>query len=100
MNELLWVAAKRKFTSPGPWPLSTLSVRGRERAAVGGGQKNVHQPWPLALSQNSTIHHQNLVKSREVQSARFLKCARFMKSFARGVGATGWTVLGFLKMEH
>jgi hypothetical protein len=22
---------------------------GRERVAVGGGQKNVHQPWPLAL---------------------------------------------------
>ena len=25
VNELLWVAAKRTFTSPGPWPL--MSVR-------------------------------------------------------------------------
>ena len=24
MNELLWVAAKRTFTSPGPWPLVRL----------------------------------------------------------------------------
>ena len=22
VNELLWVAAKRTFTSPGPWPLN------------------------------------------------------------------------------
>ena len=47
VNELMWVAAKRTFTSPGPWP---LNPQGRERVVVGGGQKNVHQPWPLALS--------------------------------------------------
>ena len=27
VNELLWVAAKRTFTSPGPWALSCQSVR-------------------------------------------------------------------------
>ena len=26
VNELLWVAAKRTFTSPGPWPLNSCAV--------------------------------------------------------------------------
>ena len=41
------LAAKRTFTIPCLWP---LNPQGRERVAVGGGQKNVHHPWPLALS--------------------------------------------------
>ena len=27
VNELLWVAAKRTFTSPGPWPLNVSQSR-------------------------------------------------------------------------
>ena len=41
------LAAKRTFTIPCLWP---FNPQGRERVAGGGGQKNVHQPWPLALS--------------------------------------------------
>ena len=46
------MAAKRTFTSPGPWPLSTLSVRGRERVAVGWQPKErspALTPGPLNL---------------------------------------------------
>ena len=50
VNELLWVAAKRTFTIPGPWPLvSTLSVQGRERVAGVAAKRTftVPGPWPL-----------------------------------------------------
>ena len=48
MNELLWVAAKRTFTIPGPWPLVRLVSGVVNELLRGGGQKNVHRPWPLA----------------------------------------------------
>ena len=47
MNELLWVAAKRTFTIPGPWPLVRL-VSGVVNELLGWRPKNVHRPWPLA----------------------------------------------------
>ena len=49
VNELLWVAAKTTFTIPGPWPLSTFSVRGRERVAAVAAKRTFTSPgpWPL-----------------------------------------------------
>ena len=36
VNELLWVAAKRTFTSPGSWPLITKKLSGVSAAIAGG----------------------------------------------------------------
>ena len=46
VNELLGWRPKERSPSLAPGPF----VLGRERVAVGGGQKNIHHPWPLALS--------------------------------------------------
>ena len=39
---------KRTFTIPGPWPLVRLVSGVVNELLWGGGQKNVHRPWPLA----------------------------------------------------
>ena len=50
MNELLWVAAKRTFTIPGPWPLVHL-VSGVVNELLWVAAKRtftVPGPWPLS----------------------------------------------------
>ena len=67
VNELLWVAAKRTFTSPSPWPLVRLVSGVVNELLWGGGQKNVHRPWPLApLFSQLTVPRvvRNVIKGR------------------------------------
>ena len=49
VNELLWVAAKRTFTSPGPWPLVHLVSRVVNELLWVAAKRTFTSPgpWPL-----------------------------------------------------